>query len=224
MSDPSNPYGSNDPSGSEGSGQPPTNPYGQPPGSGSAPSPYDGQPPEYAAPQHGGPQPAGQQAYGQSPYGQQQYGAGDPNKRPGTVTAASIVTMITTGLAAIGFAFGTIAVLVARDDIVSEVRGDSNFDGLDVSGDTIATVLIVVFLVVAAWSAATFVLALLAMRGKNWARILVVISAGISALFSLLAILSIVSAVTLIAAIAVIILYFTGGANEWYRHKSSASQ
>ena len=231
MSDPQNPYGPND------GGQQPTNPYGQPP----APSPSDGQPPEYTAPQHGGPQPAGQQygqppsgqtSYGQSPYGQpptsQQYGGPpaygttDPNKRPGTVTAASVITLIFSGLGFVLFTFGLIAVLVARDDMVREINNEiQNQQGMEgLTGDGIAVFLVVAFVVLIAWTLATMIFAVWAMKGKNWARVLVVISSVVTALFSLLAILSGVSAITLIASVAVVVLYFTGGANQWFKRSS----
>lgn len=216
MSDPQNPYGPND------GGQQPTNPYGQPP----APSPSDGQPPEYTAPQHGGPQPAGQ-PYGQPPASQQYggppaYGTTDPNKRPGTVTAASVITLIFSGLGFVLFTFGLIAVLVARDDMVREINNEiQNQQGMEgLTGDGVAVFLVVAFVVLIAWTLATMIFAVWAMRGKNWARVLVVISSVFTALFSLLAILSGVSAITLIASVAVVVLYFTGGANQWFKRSS----
>ena len=78
-------------------------------------------------------------------------------------------------------------------------------------------------MVFAIWSLIALVLAVFAMRRQNWARILTVISAAMTALFSLLAILSVVSVIPLIAAIAAVVLYFTGGANEWYRAQERAA-
>ena len=55
-----------------GDGEPPQDPYSQPPGEPTGPSSYGQQPP-YGQPAYG--QPAyGQPPYGQPPYGQQQYG------------------------------------------------------------------------------------------------------------------------------------------------------
>ncbi len=200
MNDSQNPYGT-----SEG-GQPPTNPYGSP-----APqSPY------------GAPPPVGQQPYA-GQYGDQYggpptYGATDPNKRPGTVTAASVITLIFSGLSLVMFLFGTLAVIVARDDMVREInrelQNEPAFDGLN--GDGVAVFIVAVFAVMAVWCLLTMVFAVLALRRKNWARVLVVISSVVTALFSLLAIFSGVSVITLVASIAVIVLYFVGGANQWY--------
>ncbi len=214
MNDSQNPYGPSD------GGQPPTNPYGAP-----APeSPYGTPPPAG--------QPFGQQPYG-SPYGGQPggqyggppaFGATDPNKRPGTVTAASIITLIFSGLSLVLFLFGTVAALVAREDMVRELnrelRNESAFDGI--TGDDVAVFIVAAFAIMAVWCLLTMVFAVLAMRRKNWARVLVVISSVVTALFSLLAILSGISMVTLAASIAVIVLYFVGGANQWYAKRPAA--
>ena len=55
------------------------------------------------------------------------------------------------------------------------------------------------------------------LRRSNVARILLVISSAVVALFSLLSITSGVSAVWLVAAIAVIVLLFVGGAGDWFK-------
>ncbi len=60
---------------------------------------------------------------------------------------------------------------------------------------------------------------MLVLRRSNAARITLVVSSAVTALFSLLAIGSLVSAVTLLAAVAVIVLLFVGGANEWFQGK-----
>jgi amino acid transporter len=213
MSDPNNP--------------PPGNPYGDPP-----PNPY-GQQPEPSATPYGQPaQPAQPPAYGAQPYGQQPYGAvsygtSDPDKRPGTVTAASIITIILSALGLVGFGILAVILGVARDDVIDEINremeGQPGFE--DVTADDLATIMIVIFVVLAIWSLIAIVTAVLALKRQNWARIVTVISAAGTALSSLLGITSGVSAVTLIAAIGVIVLYFTGGANEWYsRKKALANQ
>jgi amino acid transporter len=205
MSDPNNP--------------PPGNPYGDQPE----------QPPTYgqpAQPPAYGQQPYGQQPYGQQPYGAPSYGSADPDKRPGTVTAASIITIVFSALSLVGFGVLAIVLAAAREDIIDEINremeGRPGFE--DISADDLANIMIVIFLVFAIWSLIALVTAVLAMKRQNWARIVTVISAAMTALFSLLSITSGISAVTLIAAIAVIVLYFTGGANEWYRRRNAANQ
>ena len=213
MSDPNfpsadNPYGtppaSPNPSGQPAGGdpaygQPPAAPYGQPPA-----SPY-GQ----------------QQPYGQAPYGQQPaHGAptGDPDKRPGTVTAAGIVSIVMSTLSLLLFLTVTIAIFVARDDVEDAINDEiANQQGMeDISAGDISSVLLVFMFVFVLWSLIAIVLSVLTLKRHNWARITLVVSAAVTALFSLIGITSGVSALSLIAAVAVIVLLFTGGANQWF--------
>ena len=223
---PQNPYG-----------QPPAgeNPYGQPP---AAPNPYGGQPP--AQPAYG--QPPAENPYGQAPYGQQQpqgYYAQQPppgplgdgldmygrplvrEPRPGTVTAAAWITLIMSGLTGALFGFITLGMLVAKDDVVSEM--DKAFAEQGVTGDFSAEDAYGFFLfalvVLTLWCIIACVLAVFAMRGSNVSRILLVISSVVAGLLSLVAIGSVISAVWLLACIAVVILFFTGGAGEWYQRR-----
>lgn len=193
------------------SGQPATNPYGQP----QQPQ-YGGAPAYGAAPQYGQVAPPA--------YGQQGYlppaGFGqpiDPNKRPGSVTAAGIITLIMSSLMLILFAGIAIGLAVARDDVVDELKGEKGLE--DVNPNDLVSVLIVVVLVFALWCLVAMVLAVFAMRRSNVARILLVISAAMAALFSLLGITAIITAVPLIAAIVVIVLLFVGDAGDWYARK-----
>jgi uncharacterized membrane protein len=78
-------------------------------------------------------------------------------------------------------------------------------------------VLVIIGIVLVLWCVAAIVLAALALKRRNGARIGLVVSASLSIVVSLLGITSGISVVTLIAAIAVIVCLFTGGANEWYR-------
>jgi preprotein translocase subunit SecG len=198
MSDPNNP--------------PPGNPYGDPPPS----NPYGQAPP---------PQPP---AYGQpaQPYPPASYGTTDPDKRPGTVTAASIITIVFSAITALAFGIFAIVLVAARDDVTDEVNreieGQPGFE--DINADDLMNVITVFLVIFAIWSLIALVTAVLAMKRQNWARIVTVISAVVSGLFSLLGITSGLSAITLLAAIAVVVLYFTGGANEWYRRKNAQPQ
>lgn len=202
-------------------GPPPQpNPYGQPAGQ----DPY-GQPP--AGPAYGE-QPQ-QPAYGQQPgYGQppaygQQPGypsAGDPDKRPGTVTAAGVITMIFSGLALLLFGVVLVGMLVARDQILDALEGDADFDSMGISGDSAFGAIVAVMAVFALWCVIAFVLGLMVMRRSNAARIALVVSAALSAVISLVGIGSGVSALTLIASVAVIVLLFTGGASPWFKRSS----
>ena len=196
---------------------PPQNPYGQPEG---GQDPY-GQPPAGQQPAYGQQQPAyGQPAYGQQPaYGG--YGAPgrDPDKRPGTVTGAGIVTIVMSLLSALVFGGFLIALLVSRDSVIDEFETQPGFE--DVSADDIFAVFAVILAVFAVWCLIATLLGVLVMRRSNAARILLVISCSVTIVLSLLGIGSVVSAVPLIAAIVVIVLLFTGGAGQWFRRESA---
>ena len=153
------------------------------------------------------------------------YGTTNPDKRPGTVTAASIITIVFSAIGAIVFVILAAAVQSSDDifdEINREIEGQPGFEDYD-AGD-ILNIITVIMVVFAVWCLIALVLAVLAMRRQNWARILTVISAGMSGILSLLGIASGVSALPLIAAIAVVVLYFTGGANDWYRGKNPQQQ
>ncbi|MDN4160786.1 hypothetical protein [Nocardioides abyssi] len=195
-------------------GQQPTNPYGQQPT-----NPY-GAPP--AGPGGAG-GPGGPGGYG-SPGGYGTAAPVDPDKRPGTVTAAAVITLVCAGLSALLFGLATAALVVARESFSDELRkaieDDPAFDSTDMpTGDELATIFLVIMAVLFIWSVVACVLAVLAMRRSNVARILLVVSAAISALLSLVGILSIVSAVPLIASVATIVLLFAGGAGDWFARR-----
>ena len=226
---PQNPYG-----------QPPAgeNPYGQPP-AGQAPYGEPSTQPAYGQPAYG--QPPAENPYGQAPYGQQPqgyYGQQPPpgplgdgldmygrplarEPRPGTVTAAAWITLIMAGLTGALFGFITLGMLVAKDDVVTEM--DKAFAEQGVTGDFSAEdaygFFVFALVVLTLWCIIACVLAVFAMRGSNVSRILLVISSVVAGLLSLVAIGSVISAVWLLACVAVVILFFAGGAGEWYQRR-----
>lgn len=165
-------------------------PYGQPDPYG-RPSPY-GQPSAYGAPQ-------------------------GEDRRPGTVTAASWITIVLAALVAALFGFTGLALVVARDQVITELERVPEFQDANIDADAAVGVLVAVMLGIVVWSLVSIVLAVLVLRRSNVARILLVISSSVTALLSLLTITSVVSGVTLIAAVAVIVLLFAGGASAWFK-------
>ncbi|WP_457189713.1 hypothetical protein [Nocardioides sp. P5_E3] len=169
-------------------------------------------------------QPYGQDPYGQqSPYGQQPYGqqpAGD--RRPGTVTAAAWITIVFSAITAALFGFTALGLFIARDQVITEMERVPEFQDANIDADAAVGVLVAVILALVVWAIIAIVLGVLVMRRSNVARILLVISSAVVALFSLLGVTSGVSAVTLIAAIAVIVLLFVGGAGDWFKGLSSS--
>jgi hypothetical protein len=180
-----------------------------------------------------GPAPYAQLPYGHTPYHQNPYGTPtygmpgygaplrDPDARPGTVLAAGIVTLVTSGLVLLLLLVSTAFLVAAREDFLGGFRdGFRDSSGLDAgSPETWFSVLLVVLVVFIVWCVAAIVLAILALRRSNAARIGLVVSSGVTAAFSLVGITSGVSVVTLAASVAVIVLLFTGGAGDWFRRE-----
>jgi hypothetical protein len=238
---PQNPYGTGSPAGENPYGQPtppPSSPTAGPTASPPAnPSEPSSVPPSSDAPaQPAAENPYAQNPYGSAPYGQtpypQQPGTGGPlgdgldmygrplgtDERPGGVTAAAWITIVLSGISFLLYGFITLAMLIAKDDVTREIdkairdsNSNSNFSAEDAYG-----VVVGILLVVTVWCLISCVLAVFVLRRSNAARILLVISAVVAGLLSLLGIKSVVSAVPLLGAIAVIVLLFTGGANDWF--------
>lgn len=162
-----------------------------------------------------GQQPGGQPyPYGQQPaYGQQPTG----DRRPGTVTAAAWITIAFSAISAALFGFTGLALLVARDEVIREIERVPEFQDANIDADAAVGVLVAVILGLVVWAIIAIVLAVFVLRRSNVARILLVISSAVVALFSLLGVTSGVSVVTLIASIAVIVLLFVGGAGDWFK-------
>ena len=178
-------------------------PYGQP-------DPY-GQPSPYG--QQGQPSPYGQPSYGVPPV------QGD--RRPGTVTAAAWTTIVFSGLTAVLFGFAGLALLVARDQVITEMERVPEFQDAGIDADAAVGVLVAFILGLVVWAVIALVLAVFVLRRSNVARILLVISSSVVALLSLLGITSGISAITLIASVATIVLLFVGGAGDWFARKGS---
>jgi hypothetical protein len=174
-----------------------------------------------------GQQPYGQQPYGQQPYGQQPaYGQQQAGRRPGTVTAAAWITIIVSGLTAVGLGLMALAFAGFRDEFVQGFEQEWARSGagtdVDVDPEQLAGVVVAGFVFLAVWALISVVLAIFVLRRSNVARILLVISSGVVAVLSLVGIGSGISIVPLVAAVAVIVLLFVGGAGDWFKGLSPA--
>lgn len=195
--------------------------YGQQHGQGYGQPPYG---PQYGQPQYGQP------PYGGQPYGQQQYGGYDSRpgsaRRPTTVTAAAWTTWVFAGLTLIGLLMGIAGLIGARQEILAEVTRNPDLAQFDYSADQLMAVIWVMMTILIVWTISALVLAWLAFRRSGWARIALVVSSVMAALFTVLPALNapVLLLVTL-AAGATAVLLFVGGANEWYsRRGGSAGQ
>jgi hypothetical protein len=180
---------------------------------GSSTPPQSPPPPPWAQPYGGRPQ------YAPPGYGAQS--SRDPGKRPTTVTVAALLTWLGAGLTAL-LMLVFVAVLGAGGDaFVEEFETAARESDVSLSTDDVLAVGWAVAGTLLVWSLVSIVLAVLAFRRSNAARIALVVSAVMTALLSLVAIMSILSVVTLLLAGATVILLFTGGANRWYSSRSS---
>ncbi len=196
------------------SGPPPYGrPYGEP---GAAPRAPDQPGPDQP---HGYQPGYAQPAYGSTPV----HAPRDPGKRPVTVTVASVITWVGAGLTAALMLLFLLVLAVSSDAFVEEFENASRNTEVTFSADQAMALGWTVGVVVLVWSITAIVLAVLAFRRSNAARIALVVSAAMTALLSLLAIMSVISIVTLLMAGATLVLLFTGGANEWYSRRGGPS-
>jgi hypothetical protein len=158
------------------------------------------QQPSYAAAAHGAPPPHPLEA--------------STDKRPGTVTAAAVLTWVGCGLAGAGCVL--LVALSGADAFMRSFQDGSEgqFTRAEAQG-----ILVGIGVVGFVWSVVASVLALLTVKRHGWARIALTISAAMAALVSLLTILSVVTVVTLVLAVAAVVLLFVGGANDWFAHR-----
>ncbi|MBF4768716.1 hypothetical protein ISU10_13170 [Nocardioides agariphilus] len=233
-----NPYGQPSADSPYGTPPAPPNPYAQQP---QQPDPY-GQPPAtnpyQAAPQQ--PQQP-QQPYGQytSPYGQQlppagplgdgldMYGRpltrGVSDGRPGTVTAAGWITIVLSGLTGALFAFLTLALIVAKDDVLTEVDKAIAEQGAtgDFDAEAAFGVFVAIMLVFTIWCVIATVLGVMVLRRGKVARILLIISAVVAGLLCLLMTIggAFFMVLWLLACVLVVILLCLGDASQWFRDR-----
>lgn len=188
---------------------PPTYGFGSPTSSGPAATGYPGPPPT------GRPDP--QRGY---PQGYGYPGTSDgPDKRPVTVTIAAVLTWVFAGLTTAAYVVVLVVLLIAKNRFLELVAKNQQFRDANISNNQLIAALWVISAVLIFWCLAAMVLALLAFRRQNWARIVLVVSAAISILLGLVAFPF--DVLHLIAAGAVIALLFTGGANRWYSRSAT---
>lgn len=206
--------------------QPPA--YGQQPTGPSSGQPY-GQP-SYPQPSPYEPSPAtGQFGQPYQPWPGAAPSAPAPDKRPTGVTAAAWLTWIFTAITGFFAAIMVGVFAAASDEIIAEVRADpmwadveSQLDAAGLTIDDLTSMMVGVGVVILLWCLIAFVVAIFAFRRQNWARIVLVVSAAVSALLCLLTITAFVTIVPLAASIATIVLLFVGGANDWYARRGGS--
>lgn len=203
------------------SDQYPTYPGAEPPRQPTQQQPTDQQVPGQQVP---GQQVPGQQAMpGPMPGGQAPsagYGPPVPSKRPGSVTAASIISIVLSGLTvlsgiALAVASGPVGDYLRDNPGLLEDEGFSASDQQDVL-DAIDAALIGLGVFTVLVGVVGIVLGLLVLKPRPWARILLTIAAALSILLGLLMSLNLIGLPWLAGSIVVIVLLFRGRANDWF--------
>lgn len=144
----------------------------------------------------------------------------DPQRRPGTVTAAVAMTWLLTPLVGSVFALMVLMLLVARDTLLEAVRQTPEFQASALTTGDLLAALWVVSALVLFWCLVAFVLAVFAFRRQGWARGLLVASAVMATLVALLAF-----PVGLVIAVPTAVsagLLLSGSARAWYATRPAA--
>lgn len=140
----------------------------------------------------------------------------DPSRRPGTVTAACILTGVFASLAIVAAAVMLVMVTAGRDEFVDEWEAEADLDGLDVVPGTAANVIGVVMAVCIVLAVFAIVVAVAAFRRSSAARVTLMVLSGLTAVVSLVLSIAIVPFLWVIASTVTLILLFTTSANQWY--------
>ena len=125
-----------------------------------------------------------------------------------------MLTWLFAGLTGVAYVIVMGVLLVSKDRLVELIETDEQFQRLDIATNDLVGALWVVSAVLIVWCLAAMVLAFLAFRRHNWARITLVVSAAMSLLLGLAAFPF--SLLHLLAAGAVIVLLFVGDSNRWF--------
>jgi hypothetical protein len=131
--------------------------------------------------------------------------------------------MVFSALTAALFGVTGLALLVARDEVITEMEKVPEFRDANIDAEAAVGVLVAVMVGLVIWCLIAIVLSILVLRRSNVARILLVISSAAAAVLSLLGVSSGVSVVPLVATVATIVLLFTGGAGDWFKRVSGYS-
>lgn len=182
------------------------------------PNPYDPnrRQPDYGAPQaYGSPQPQPYATPAWQPPVPGLYAGTDADVRPGTVLAAAVLTFIGSGLTLLGLGFGALGVAAAPEEFAAEVEAGAEMDLA--STDTLVLIMMLALAALAVWAVVAIVLGVLVLRRSMAARILLAISAVLTAVVSLIA-LPFGLLVTM-TAVGAIVCLFVGGANGWFSRR-----
>lgn len=150
----------------------------------------------------------------------------DPSTRPGAVAVACALTWITSGLTVLGLGLTGLLLALQPDTLLDEVhRQNPDLAQQGVTDQMLVGVTYAMLAAIGLWCLAAIVLGILAFRGAEWARILLVVSAATAAALSLVG--TVVGAFlllgTLVASAVTIGLLVRPDVRAWFSARSSRS-
>lgn len=156
--------------------------------------------------------------YGNATYQSGYRALGDPNARPGTVTAAGWITI---ALASVSL-LGSLLIFAATSnavDYVVEHPDEFNLKPTDLpaAGD-LRNTMMAVALIFGVASIIAILAAVATLKRQSWARFTLAVLSAISAVIGLIFSVVLIGVPWLAGSIAVIVLIFTARANAWFRN------
>ncbi|RYP86668.1 hypothetical protein EKO23_08325 [Nocardioides guangzhouensis] len=138
-------------------------------------------------------------------------------RRPGTVTAACVITWVFSVIALLAAAWMFIAVYADRDGFERSISEGQDLENVGLTADEVVTMVTSVSIAIALLSALAIVVAALAFRRTRWARVVLLLLSVVTSFASLLLSVAVVPFFWLLAAIAVMILLMLGRSKRWFK-------
>ena len=135
------------------------------------------------------------------------------------VLRAAMMTWIFSGLTALGLMVTAAIVAISPDTILDDVhRRSPELEEQGISDDLLLGVTFVMIAGLILWCVGAAVLAALTIRGIDWARIVLIVSAAIAAVLSFLALLAgaFLLVLTLTASVSTILLLVRPDTAAWF--------
>lgn len=146
-----------------------------------------------------------------------------PLPRPGAVGVACVLTWVSSGVSALGMGLTALLLALEPDTLLDEVhRQNPELAQQGVSDRLLVGVTYAMIAAITLWCLSAVVLAVLVLRGVEWARIVLVVSAATSAALSLVGTASgaVLLVLTLITSIVTIALLMRPDVRAWFTSRS----
>jgi len=144
------------------------------------------------------------------------------DRRPGTVTAACILTGVFAALAIAAAVVLLLLVTAGRDQFVDEWEDEPDLASLDIVPETAANVIGVVAVICIVLAVVAIFVAIAAFRRSSAARVTLMVLSGLTAVASLVLSVAVVPFLWVLASTVTLILLFTTSANRWYSRTPQA--